>query len=39
MLVVICGRGLGGGGTVANVGVYSEAAGYHCRIYYESPDL
>ena len=29
MGVVIGGRGLGGGGSVANEGVYLEAAGYH----------
>ena len=39
MGVVICGGGLGGDGDVANEGVHSEAAGYHCGIYRELPHL
>ena len=33
VIVVIGGVDLRGGGDVANEGLYSEAAGYHCRIY------
>ena len=39
MLVVIVGRGLGGGGVVANAGVHYEASGYHFVIYSEFPHL
>ena len=39
MGVPIGGRGLGGGGSLANEGVNLEAAGYHCGVYFESSHL
>ena len=39
MGVVIYGEGLVDEGAVANEGVYSESAEYHCGIYYKSPHL
>ena len=39
MGVVICGWCLGGGGAVSNEGVHSEAAGYHFRVYLQSPHI
>ena len=39
VVMVIDGRGLGGGGDVANEGVFLEATGYHCGIYLKSPHL
>ena len=39
MVLFIGSGGLGGRDVIANDGVYSEATGYHCRVYCKSPNL